>query len=136
MRCERIEQDEECLHGRNRNRLRVDERVYENHHLRNGGVERERLDVFGHFLDRGVQDFLLRLGKIDIANGGRDFPFASLVLDHHQSPDARQKPCNAFDAAHAPRLHLFKRPHEHLIATKRIRAVLLDHVVGIYDVAA
>ncbi len=36
---------------------RVGECVDKNHHLRNGGVEGKRLDVFGHFLDRGVQTF-------------------------------------------------------------------------------
>ena len=47
MRREWIEQDQKRAHARNRDSLsRVGERVHENHHLRDRGVEGERFDVF------------------------------------------------------------------------------------------
>ena len=66
---------------------------------------------------------------------GRQFPFARLILLHDQPPDAREKTRDAFHAFHAPRLHLFERPHEHLVTTERVRAVDFDHVERIDHVA-
>ena len=62
MRREGIQDKQELAQGRDRSCLRGREGVYENHHLRDGGVKGERLNVLGNFLDRGVDDFLLRAG--------------------------------------------------------------------------
>jgi hypothetical protein len=42
---------------------------------------------------------------------------------------------DALHAFHAPGLHLLERPHEHLVATKRVRAVLRDDIKRVDDVA-
>src|ERR1044072_9618689 len=133
---ERIKENEERSHRRDRNRFRVGERIHEDHHLRNRSVEGQRLNVFGHFLDRRVKDFALPLRKIDIFHCWRQFPFAGLIFGHHQPPDAREKPGHALNPAHAPRFHLLEWPHEHLVTAKRVRAVLLDYAVGSHDVPA
>ena len=37
-----------------------------------------------------------------------EHPFAGLVFLHDQAPDAREEARDAFDAFHAPRLHLLR----------------------------
>ena len=83
-----------------------------------------------------MHNFLLRLVWIDISYRGGQLPLARLIFVHEQAPNARKKPRHPLHAAHAPRLHLFEWTHEHFVTTKGIRAVLLDHVIGIDDVAA
>src|SRR4029077_6415292 len=59
-----------------------------------------------------------------------------LVLGHGQTPDARKKTRHALHAAHAPRFHLLQGSHKHLVTTKGVGAVLVDHVVRVHNVAA
>ena len=74
----------------------------------------------------------LRLNRLDFA---RDNPFAGLIFFHHKPPDPGEEASGAFHAFHAPRFHLLERSHKHLVTTESIRAVELDHVEGIDDVA-
>src|SRR5204863_5261126 len=73
----------------------------------------------------------LRIHVLDLT---RKHPFPRLIFLHDQAPDAGQESRNAFDPPHAPRFHLLQWPHEHLVTTKRIRAVdfydvdRIDHV--------
>ena len=68
-------------------------------------------------------------------DGGGEHPFARLIFLHHQAPDAREEARDAFDAVHAPRLHLLERPHEHLVTAERVRAVFGDDIERIDHVA-
>ena len=113
-----------------------DERVRADHHLRDGGVEAEVLDVFADFFDRGVDDFCERLFHRHVLHGGAALPLAGLVFLHHETPHAGEETEHALDAAHAPRLRGFERAHEHLVKPQRVGAVFLDDVVGVHDVAA
>ena len=79
---------------------------------------------------------MLLLARLDLFDLVREYPFTCLVLFHEQAPDARKKARDAFDAAGTPRFHLLERSHKHFVATKCVRAVLIDHVVGVNDVAA
>src|ERR1700724_1481953 len=136
MRREWVEQNKKRTQHRQWNDLGVGKRVHENHHLRNRGVKGERVDVFGNFLDCRMRDLLLPLTRIDILHRGGKFPIASLILVNQQAPNAREKSRDTFDPAHVPWFHLLERSHEHFVTTKGIRAVLVDYVVGIDDVAA
>src|ERR1700730_11323148 len=133
---ERVEQNKKCTQRRQWDYFGVGKRVHENHHLRNRGVKGERLDVFGNFLDCRMSDLLLPLTRIDSLHRGGKLPIASLILIHQQAPNAREKSRDTFDPAHVPRFHLLERSHEHFVTTKGVRAVLLDYVIGIDDVAA
>ena len=46
------------------------------------------------------------------------------ILVHKQTPHAAEEAINALDAFGVPRLHHLQRPHEHLVKTKRVGAVL------------
>ena len=110
--------------------------VHVNHQLSDRRVECKRFNVFGYFLDRGVHDFLLRRRQRLARNGLRQLPPALLILLYDQAPDPREKPVNAFDAAHAPRFGRLQRPHKHFVKAQGIRAVVGDHIVRVNHVAA
>ncbi len=82
------------------------------------------------FLIVACRHFELRFVGRDVLHPRGQFPFAGLILVHDQTPDAGEKTRDAFHAFHAPRFHLLERAHEHFVAAKRVRAVLVDHVVG------
>src|SRR5262249_32262292 len=79
---------------------------------------------------------LLRPAWIELFDFRRQFPVTFLVFGHEQTPDACKKTRYAFHATHAPGFHLFQGSHKHLVATKGVSAVLVDHVVRVHDVAA
>ena len=104
--------------------------VDEDHHLGNGGIERQRFRVLTDLLDGLMQDFEKRSRRLAVVED----QFAVLVAE--QSPDAAEEAIDAFQSLRAPRLGRFERAHEHLVHAQRVRAVFAHHVVGIDDVAA
>ena len=61
--------------------------------------------------------------RFRLGDCGGDDPFAGLVFLHDQAPDAGEETRDAFDAGHAPGLHLLERSHEHLVTAEGVRAV-------------
>ena len=103
--------------------------VDENHHLRNGGVERERFGVSSDFLNGLVQHFHQLCVRCSVVHEKSTFFVAE------QTPDATKEPVNTFGALRVPRLGRFERTHKHFVESQRIRAVFADDVVGIDDIA-
>ena len=66
----------------------------------------------------------------------RLFEFRLARFIREQPPDAAEKTINTLDAFGVPRFHHFERPHEHFVKTERVRAELLENVIGIHHVAA
>mmetsp|Transcript_41348 Transcript_41348/g.109688 ORF Transcript_41348/g.109688 Transcript_41348/m.109688 type:complete len:644 (+) Transcript_41348:689-2620(+) len=97
----------------------------EDHHLRDGRVERHRVDVARHLAD-GLVHQPLRL----LAHG------RPLGDSAREGVDALLEAHDARDLLGLPRLDRLERAHEHLVEPHRIRAVRLDNVVGVDDVAA
>ena len=119
MRSERIEHVQQCHDGIERARIGILQRAAADHHLRDRGVETERLDIFADFFDRRVDDLAHRLcpsAVLDLCVTG---PLAGLILVHDQPPDARQKREHAFDALVLHGFVALERPHEHLVKPQR-----------------
>ena len=129
--------------------------VHEHHHRRNRGVEAHPVEVFGDFLDARVQRLELRRSRrhvfdgrtqldqvqqfsasLRLCGGLRLLELSLTLLVHEQTPRATEKFIDAGDAIGVPRLHHFERTHEHFVKAERIRAILREHVVGIYHIAA
>ena len=109
------------------------QRVREDHHLGNGRVEAQALDVIAHFLDRLMEQFN-ELGRV--GDGVRDLSVDLALAADALAPDFLEKAVHAFDPVGIPRLHGVERPEEHQVETQGIRAVRLDDRVGAHDIAA
>ena len=120
-----------------RHHVRLGEGVGADHHLRDGGVEAEFLDVLADLLDRLVHDaeqFLVGAGDVLDLRG--NLPGAVLLFLEGHAPDAGEEAGNALDALHAPGFHLFERAHEHFVEAQRVGSVFVDDVVRVHHVAA
>ncbi|MNS52788.1 hypothetical protein D3C72_855150 [compost metagenome] len=131
VRREGREQQNEGLEALTRELVRLVGLVDEDHHLADGGVEAQALDVVGDLLDGLVQ----RAGELGVVMPA-DGRVEGALLGHEQAPHALQEAVGAFHALGVPGLGGVERPHEHLVETQRVRAVLRDDVVGVDHVAA
>ena len=130
MRREGLEQNQEIAQHGNRLRFPGHRVVHKNHQRGNRRVEAQAVEVFGDFLDAGVQRLQLRRRRRHVFDGGiqfdqiqqfsaslrlcgcfRLFKFRFALFVHEQPPDAAEETINALDALGAPRLdHLAAGP--------------------------
>ena len=129
-------QRQERAESGERPRLQADKLVGKNHQLGDGGIESEGFYILARLFDRGVDDPQLLRRQLDLGKGWTHHPGAFLRLLHGQTPNASEKPIDAFNAFRAPGFRLFERTHEHFVEPQRIGAVVRDDVVGVDHIAA
>ena len=128
--------------------------VDEHHESGDSGIEVQRVEVFGHFLDAGVEGFQFGVSRVNVFDSGTQLDlfegfcaafrlggrvlleFGLAFFIDEQSPYAAEKTVNAFHAFGAPGLHHLQRPHEHFIKPQRIGPEFVNHFVRIHDVSA
>ena len=102
----------------------IAQRVDVDHQLGNGGVGLQRVNVLADLLDGAVGNGL-QLGADALAGNE--------LLAHR--PDLIEEALAALDGGGVPRGGLLKVADEHLIQAQRVGTVLVDHIVGVDDVA-
>ncbi len=99
--------------------------IGKDHHLRNGSVELEVLDIVPDFFNGEMeffQDLRIFLSAGDIFSVGKKFK------------NPAEKPKYPFDSGISPGLDHIERPHEHFIQAHGISAVFPDHIIGIDNI--
>ena len=113
--------------------------VDELHHRGNRRVQMDaRIEISRHALDRLVRfppKRAFRFVELDVRRRGIPLAADGIAQLVDEPPDARQKAEAAFEPRIGPLNFLFRRRDEHDVQAQRVRAELLDHVVGIDDVA-
>ena len=132
VRRERCEQERERLGGRARERVAALRDVAREHHqLRDRGVEAHAVEVLRDAVDGLGDEPLLVLAAVAVAQRLK----VAVVVDD-EAPGPVEEAAHAADAVGRPGCVLVERPDEHLVEAHRVRAELVDHVVGVHDVAA
>ena len=126
MRRKRREEQHERLEQRARASLELGQLVREHHHLGDGGVELQRLEILRDLLDRLVQ----QPPRLDRGRFGRHRAAQASVLFHVEPPHPVEEARDALHTRRAPRLHGLERAHEHLVEAHGVRPVLVDDLVG------
>ena len=96
------------------------------HHRRDGRVELHALIIFRHLFD----------GAVDIDLQVLADPFSLIVQHLLKTPHTVEKTPAPAGAIDAPRNGLVKSAHKHFVHAEGIGPDLIDHVVGVDDVAA
>ena len=115
--------------------------VRELHELRDHRVEAERLVVGRHVAQRPVGGGTDRADGVGLGLAGRQVAGVRVArllpgAIEDQRPDAVQEAVDPADPGRAPRAALVPRAHEHQEQPDGVRAVAMDELVGVLDVAA
>lgn len=132
--CEGIEAEEELDKFLERHGSSAGEGICADHHLGDGGIEAEFVDVLGDladgFVDRAAERFIRAGGVGHLA---AEDP-AAVGFAEGETPDAGEEAADAFHAFHAPWFHLFEGAHEHFVEAQGIGSVGAHDIVWVDDI--